>query len=361
MSRTLRFDRGLLVTVLALCAVGIIMIYSSSAVLALQKKGAPGYFFIRQSIWMGVGLVVLLAAFKIPLDFWKRRPVIVGLITAQAALMVWALLSPAINGSHRWIRLGSFTFQPSESAKLVLVLFAAYMLERRARGERTWVHVFLVLGCYMGFVGAAVLKQPDLGTAVVLGAILLCMLFMDGMPVRWMAAAGTLCAVLLALLIVSSPYRYQRFATFLHPEEDPQGSGFQARQSLIAVGSGGVLGRWGEGSQRLMFLPEPHTDFLYSMVGEELGLVGTVSVLIGYLVFGILGMRTATGVQDHFAALVAAGIVSWILIQALIHMGVALTLLPTKGLPLPFMSYGGSSLLVSLAGVGILLNVSQRR
>ncbi len=362
MSRILRYDRSLLVTVMALSTLGLIMIYSSSSVLALTRKGASGYFFVRQGIFMLLGLVIMLVLMKIPYTIWQRREVVLGLISLEAILLLVALVSPAINGAHRWIRVGPITIQPSESAKLVLVIFTAYMLDKRLKEKKGWMPILVILGSYLGFIGAAILKQPDLGTCVVLAAIFLSLLFLDGVPLKGMAVLGVAGAILLAVFVVSSPYRFQRLITFLNPGADPQGAGFQARQALIAVGSGGVSGRWLEGgSQRLMFLPEPHTDFIYAMIGEELGIIGTTAVLAGFLLVGFLGIRTMVRLpaDAHFAALLAGGITSWILLQGIIHIGVNLTLLPTKGLPLPFLSYGGSSLLVSLAGMGILLNVSQ--
>jgi len=364
MSRTLRYDRNLLVTVMALSTLGLIMIYSSSSVLALTRKGDTGYFFFRQGIWMLAGLAVMLVLMRIPFTFWKRREVVLGLVSLEAVLLVASLASPAINGSHRWIRIGPLGGQPSEAAKLVLVIFTAYMLDKRLKEKRGWIPILVIVGSYLAFIGVAILKQPDLGTCVVLAGIFLSMLFLDGVPMKGLAAMGAAGALLLAVFVMSSPYRYQRLVTFLNPNLDPQGSGFQARQALIAVGSGGLTGKWLEGgSQKLMYLPEPHTDFIYAMIGEELGLVGTAAVLAAFLLFCYIGMRAVVRLprDQHFAALLGGGIVSWIVLQALVHIGVNLTLLPTKGLPLPFLSYGGSSLVVGLAGVGILLNVSQYR
>ena len=358
--RTLRFDRSMLGIVMGLTALGIIMIYSSSAVLAMQKKGAADYFFVRQCFWVGVGLIGMLVALKIPHTFWQQRRVVIALISAEALLLLIALLGPAINGSHRWIKLGPLTMQPSESAKLVLVIFAAYTLEKRAREKKEWLQAVAKIGVYAAFLAAAIVVQPDLGTVVVLGIVLLVMLFLDGLPWRWLAVLAGCAAIALVVLIVSSPYRYQRLMTYLHPERDPQRAGFQARQSLIAVGSGGLTGKWiGGGSQKLLFLPEPHTDFIYSMIGEELGLVGTSLVLLGFLALGYRGIVAIRSAPDHFSQLVATGILVWIVAQAMLHIGVTLTLLPTKGLPLPLLSYGGSSLVVTLTSVGILMNVSQ--
>jgi cell division protein FtsW len=298
---------------------------------------------------------------RIPFTFWNQRRIVYALAAINAALLLVALLGAAVNGSHRWIRVGPMTLQPSESAKLVMVLFAAFLLDKRFRERKgDWIQTLLVLGSYAAFCAAAILAQPDLGSVVVLGVILMIMLFVEGFPLPWFAGLAAAAAAGVAALVLTSPYRLQRLMTFLHPEMDPQHAGFQARQSLIAVGSGGITGRWIEGgSQKLLFLPLPHTDFIYSMIGEELGMLGCLVVLGAFLLLGYLGYRTVRGVEDHFAKLVACGITVWILLQAMLHIGVTLTLLPTKGLPLPLVSYGGSALVVTMTAVGILLNLSQ--
>ncbi len=363
MARELRYDRAILVVTLAMLAAGVVFILSSSGVLALRSKGNPNYFLTRQVVWAFVGLAVLLvAATKIKLDYLKRRKVVLALVAVELVMLCATLAMPRINGSHRWLRLGPLSAQPSEAAKLVLIILAAYLLEKRQRENRTWVQMGVPLGVVAGLMGLIILLQPDLGTVFVLGVIILAMLFVGGFPLRWIAVAVVGGALLLATLMMMSSYRRARLMTFMNPEQDPKGAGFQIRQSLIAVGSGGITGKWlGGGSQKLMFLPEPHSDFIYAMIGEELGMVGTFSVLGLFLAFGYLGFRAASSAPDAFSAYVAVGIVSWIFFQGMIHIYVTLAMLPAKGLPLPLMSYGGSSLVVALAGVGLLLNVSQYR
>ncbi len=360
MSRLLRFDRQLMGLTLGLLALGLIMIYSASAVIALNRKGSPNYFFTHQAVWAVIGLAALFVTLKIPYQRWKDRRLILLMLGGELLLLALALASPAINGSHRWIRVWKMTLQPSESAKLVVVLFTAYMLDKRLREGKEWIQTILPLGVLVGVVSVLILIQPDLGTVVVLCATVGLLLFVAGLPWKWMALfAGTGFAGVV-MLILSSPYRMQRLLTFLNPGADPKNAGFQARQSLIAVGSGGFLGKWfGGGSQKLMFLPEPHTDFIYAMIGEELGFIGALAVLALFLYLGYRGIKAARAAPDHFGSFLAVGIVAWVLGQALIHMMVTLTLLPTKGLPLPLLSYGGSNLVVTLAGLGILLNVSQ--
>ena len=363
MARELRFDRALLAVALAMLALGLVSIYSASGVLALTRKGDPNYFLVRQSIFVGLGLVALLAVLQVDLAFLKRPRVVWGLVAIQLLSLLATLAMPAINGSHRWLRVGGFRVgQPSEMAKLTLVLLAAYLLEKRERENRSWAQLGVPLGGVAGLAALLILLQPDLGTVVVLAAVLGTLLIAAGLPGKWIAAAAVLGALALAVLMFSSAYRRERMTAFFDPEHDPQGSGFQARQSLIAVGSGGLTGKWLEGgSQKLMFLPEPHTDFLFAMVGEELGLPGTFGVLALFLGFGALGLRAVRGAPDPFAAYLALGITSWIVLQGLVHILVCLTLLPNKGLPLPLMSYGPSAMAVALTGVGLLLNVSQYR
>jgi cell division protein FtsW len=360
MSRLLRFDRPLLVITFGLLAMGLVMIYSSSAVLALTRKGNPNYFFYRECIWAAIALVAMLLMLRVPYTFWKERKVILSILGLEILMLLLALVSPAINGSHRWIKVGPITVQPSETAKLVMVLFVAYMLEKRVREGKEWGQVLLPLGLYFGFAAALILIQPDLGTVVVLGVILGSVLLIAGLPWKWLGALGAVGLLAFLVLAFSSPYRMQRLMTFMNPGSDPQHAGFQAQQSLIAAGSGGLIGKWmGGSSQKLLFLPEPHTDFIYSMIGEELGFLGSVAVLLGFLFFGYRGLRAMRSAPDTFGAFLAMGIVAWVVLQAIIHMMVTLTLLPTKGLPLPLLSYGGSNLVVTMAGVGILLNVSQ--
>jgi cell division protein FtsW len=360
MSRVLRFDKRLLTVTMGLLAAGLVMIYSSSAAFALTKKGDPNYFFTHQAVWAVIGLGALLVTLRVPYSKWGERRIVLGIVVLEAVLLLWALASHPINGSHRWIKLGPMTLQPSETAKLAVIIFGAYMLNKRIQEKREWTQIFIPLAIYTGFVAVLILIQPDLGAVVVLGCVMMSLLFAAGLP--WKAfgllIAGGILAV--GMLAVSSPYRRDRLMTFLNPDADPRHSGFQAQQSLIAVGSGGITGKWlAGGSQKLLFLPLPHTDFIYAMIGEELGMAGNVAVLASFLLFGYLGLKAMKSAPDPFGAYLALGITSWVVLQAILHICVTLTLLPTKGLPLPLLSYGGSNLVVTMAGVGILLNVSQ--
>ena len=360
MSRLLYFDRRLFTVTLGLLATGLVMIYSSSAVLALTRKGDPAYFFKHQMVWAAIGVVALFVTQHIPYAKWGQRKIVLGLMGLEVILLLLALASPAINGSHRWIKLGPMTLQPSETAKLVILILAAYLLNKRAEERREWIHTLVPLGAYAGFVAVLIVIQPDLGTVVILGAILCSLLLVAGLPWKWLVSMALIGVVAVGILAVSSPYRRQRLMTFMNPDADPRHEGFQAQQSLIAVGSGGLAGNWmGGGSQKMLFLPEPHTDFIFAMIGEELGFAGNLVVLGSFLFFGYLGLKAVRSAPDLFGAYLAMGVVAWVVLQALVHMMVTLTLLPTKGLPLPLLSYGGSNLVVTMAGVGILLNVSQ--
>jgi cell division protein FtsW len=360
MSRLLYFDRKLFTVTLGMLAAGLVMIYSSSAVLALTRKGDPAYFFKHQMVWAAIGVVALFVTQHIPYAKWGQRRIVLGLMGLEVILLLLALASPAINGSHRWIKLGPMTLQPSETAKLVILILAAYLLNKRTEERREWIHTLVPLGAYAGLVAVLIVIQPDLGTVVILGAILGSLLLVAGLPWKWLVSMLLIGVVAVGILAVSSPYRRQRLMTFMNPDADPRNEGFQAQQSLIAVGSGGLVGKWvGGGSQKMLFLPEPHTDFIYAMIGEELGFAGNLVVLASFLFFGYLGLKAVRSAPDLFGAYLAMGVVAWVVLQAMVHMMVTLTLLPTKGLPLPLLSYGGSNLVVTMAGVGILLNVSQ--
>lgn len=360
MSRTLRYDRQLSAAILLLMLAGLVMIYNASSVVALKTKGAPTYFFVHQALWMGVGMAALLVMLRTPYTFWKDRRVVLCLVAVETLLLVVVLFMPAINGSHRWIKVWKMTFQPSESAKLVLILFCAFVLDRGLRAGGDFRVTFVPVAVVAALFGLLISLQPDLGSVVVLGLVAGTLLFLTGLPWKLILPTTAAALTLVGVLILAFPYRLQRIAVFLHPDLDPRGAGFQASQSLIAVGSGGLFGKWFDGSsQKLLFLPHPHTDFIYAMVGETFGLVGCLGLLGLFVWFLWRGVRAVEGAPDAFGTLAAAGIVTWIFGQAIIHILVTLCLLPTKGMPLPLFSYGGSSLVVTMSGLGILLNISQ--
>jgi cell division protein FtsW len=353
-------DYVLFLLVVLLLGIGVVMVYSASAILATERFGDPYFFLRKQCFWAVLGLAVLWGAMSVDYRRWRRF--VLPLLAVAVGLLVLVLV-PAfgqeINGTRRWLRWGPVSFQPTELAKLALVLYLADFLARRqARIASLWTG-FLPPLLVTGTMAALILRQPDLGSSVALVAVVLCMLFVAG--ARWlhMALVGAAAMPVIALAVTGASYRLRRVFAFLDPWADPRGAGFQIIQSYLALGGGGLAGRGlGESKQKLFYLPEPHTDFIFAIVGEELGFVGAVVVV---LLFGLVlwrGARIALRVADPFGALAAVGITAMLATQALVNLGVVVGLLPTKGLPLPFVSFGGSSLLVAMAGVGLLLNIS---
>ena len=276
-------------------------------------------------------------------------------------LLVSVFFFPGSHNTHRWIRFGDhFTFQPSEVAKPVLVLFLAWFLHSRLDAMRDWKHTLVRAAIIPVVFMALVVKQPDLGTALVLAGVTAMMLVLAGM--EWKYLFGAACAMLpvLAALLLLVPWRLQRILVFLHPDADPQGAGFHINQSLIAVGTGGLSGRgYMEGMQKLFYLPEAPTDFIFANIAEELGFIGAMTIVLLFVVFGVRGLRAAFRSQDPFARLVAFGISTAILLQAFFNISVVLSLVPTKGIPLPLISSGGTSLFCTLASIGILLSITK--
>lgn len=364
MARKLASDRVLFVAVVLLVLSGLVMIYSASAMqIYLPAAGAPAFpyfFLVKQGIAVLLGAGLMTGALL--LDYRHlNRPRLVSLgLAILAVALVAVLFRPPINGTRRWIDLGLLSVQPSEFVKLGLVVALAAFLSRHeaeiAHPTRTLLPVAGLLALFAGLV----LLQPDFGTAVTYFVIAAAMLFFAGLPLRWFALATLLVVPTLTVYVLSAQYRKERIIAFLHPEADPLGKGFQSLQSLIAVGTGGVTGLGlGEGKQKLFFLPYPYTDFIYAIVGEELGLIGCVAILALFGVVFARGIRAAAGAPDSFGRLLGVGLTVMIVAQALVNISVVLALLPTKGIPLPFLSYGGSALWANLLAVGVLLNLSQ--
>ena len=364
MPRVVQPDRWLLVATLALCFVGLVMVFSASAVMAREQFGHGYVFILRQLVWLVFGLGGMF--WLMNTDYRKfRQPVFIftGMFLVLVLLCAVFFLDKS-HSTHRWVRLGPVGFQPSELAKLVMIFYLAWFLEMRLRPRSIGVNDLMnslvpAFGPVLLIVGLVVI-QPDLGTAFEIFLVALTMMFGAGLSLRYLIYAGLAAAPAIYLLIVRVPYRYQRVISFLNPEADPQGSGFQLLQSLIAVGSGGL---WGvglmESRQKLFYLPEAHTDFIFAVLCEELGFIGGLVVLALFAIYGWRGLRAAFGAPDDFGRLLALGITVMVMAQAMINLSVVLGLMPTKGLPLPFVSYGGSSLLVMLLATGVLLNISQ--
>ena len=360
MAKRFSFDRILFTVTLALVFFGLLMIFSSSALLATDQYGSPYAFFWKQLAWTATGIVAML--FLMRLDYRRlRHPTVLfpGIFLAFVLLVI-VLMTDAHQHTNRWLRWGPFSVQPSEFAKLMLVLFLAYFLEKRRQRVNDFFRTLLPALVMIGLVVGLILREPDLGTPIVIVLIASMMFFLAGLRLRYFfyLLLGSLPA--LYLLIFRVGYRRSRILSFLDPYADPQGSGFQIIQSFIAIGTGGLTGLGlMNGKQKLFFLPTPHTDFIFSVIAEELGLAG-VALLIG--LFGLYfwrGWRASLLAPDDFGRYLAAGLTIMIVGQALVNISVVLGLIPPKGIPLPFISYGGSSLVCSMAAAGILLNITQ--
>jgi cell division protein FtsW len=364
MPRKVQFDGWLFGATVALCLAGAVMVFSASAMTARETFGSAYAFVGRQLVWLAIGLAGMFLLMHTDYRRLRQPVVIYSALAAVLALLIAVFFFDRVNGTHRWMRIGWFNLQPAELAKLVVILYLAWLLEIRRRPRGAGVnHLRLTLLPALGPVlvmAGLVLAQPDFGTAVELLLIAAAILFVAGLEMRWLAYAAPAALVAFYLAVVRTPYRYNRVITFLNPEADPQGGGFQLLQSLIAIGSGGLAGvGLMESRQKLFYLPEAHTDFIFAVLCEEVGFLGGLAVLALFGIYGWRGLRAAWAAPDDFGRLAAVGITVMIVGQALINLSVVLGLMPTKGIPLPFVSYGGASLIVSLLATGVLLNISQ--
>jgi cell division protein FtsW len=360
MARTLKSDRWLFGLTLLLVAVSVVMVYSASAVRAADRHQSDYYFLVRQASWAVLGFGAMFFVMRVDYRLYRRPVVIWGLFGVTLTLLVAVFSFPEINGTQRWISLGFASLQPSELAKLSVILFAAALLDRRMHRINEVREVLLPIALFTLLIVGLILAQPDYGTSAVILAVAVVMVFMAGLQYRYVFAAGLVIAPAAALAAASSDYRMRRILAFLNPEADPLGAGYQANQSLIALGSGGVTGLgFMDGIQKRYYLPEAHTDFIYAVIGEEFGLIGTTLLLVCFAAIAWRGMRIGLLAPDRFGALLGLGITTVIVLQALVNMSVVTALAPTKGIPLPFVSNGGSSLLINMIGMGVLLNISQ--
>jgi cell division protein FtsW len=360
MARKLKSDKVLFTATLLLVCASVVMVYSASAALALDRDHQPNLFLFKQATWVLLGLLLMPVVMRIDYRNYRQPAVLWTGLGVVTLALVGVLFGPRINGARRWFGVAGVGVQPSELAKIAVIFFVAAFLERRMERIDEVRHSLLPIAVVVGFVVTLILLQPDLGTALSILLIAAAMVFAAGINYRYIV--GLLLVLLPAAYIVlmSADYRRRRIAIFLNPWEDPLGGGFQVIQSLIAVGTGGIFGRGlMAGVQKLFYLPYPETDFIYAVIGEELGLIGATIVLLCFAVIAWRGLRTATRAPDRFGALLALGLTAMVSIQAFFNISVVLGLLPTKGIPLPFVSFGGSSLLISMIGMGILLNVSQ--
>jgi cell division protein FtsW len=361
MARKLKSDRVLFIATILLVGFSVVMVYSASAVVMMERFQRPYLFFTKQAMWAAVGIVVLGVVMRIDYHHYKQPIVIWTALGCAALALIAVLFSPPVNNARRWFALGGLGVQPSELAKLAVIFFMADTLERRMHRINELNYALLPIAVVVGGIVGLILLEPDFGTSMSLLLIAVVMVFAAGLNYRYIVTACLTALPAVAFLVMGTAYRRQRVLTFLDPWRDPRGAGFQIIQSLYAVGTGGV---WGKGLmngvQKLFYLPEPHTDFIYSVISEEFGLIGATAVVICFGVIAWRGLRVALRAPDSFGAFLALGLTTMMAVQAFFNISVALGLLPTKGIPLPFLSFGGSSLLINLLGMGILLNVSQQ-
>lgn len=360
MAKRVGVDKWLFGTVLLLVLFGLVMVFSTSAVMAKETLGSPYAFVGRQAVWALLGLACMTLLMQVDYRRYNNYSVVVTSVAVTTLLLVGVFAMHGMNGAHRWIRVAGTTLQPSELAKPVIVLFLAYFLQTRIHAMDDVKGTILRASLPSLVFIALILKEPDLGTALVCAGVTALMLYLAGAQVKYFAIAAAVSSPLLYYMLFHVAFRRARMLAFWNPELDPKGAGFHILQSLIAVGTGGVFGRGlMEGVQKLFYLPEPHTDFIFATVCEELGLLGAVAIVALFVMLGYRGLRAAVLSTDPFARFLAFGITTAILIQAFFNMSVVLSLVPTKGITLPLISSGGTSVFITLASLGILLNITR--
>ena len=359
----LRYDYMLLIPTLLLLGLGLVAIYSASSSLAAHELGDSHYYLKRQGLFCLLGLCFMIFAKNIPSTLYSKLVYPSLLISLVLLILLFVPgVGIKVSGASRWIRLGGLSFQPSELAKLSLAIYVAYSMAKKGPDMALFSRGFLPHLFVTGAFIILILLQPDLGTSIIIVCWLLILLFVGGANLLHLFSLSLLCIPIVLWLIWQADYRLKRWWAFINPWEDPQGLGFQIIHSFLAFGSGGIFGvGLGNSKQKLFYLPEPHTDFILSILAEELGLVGLTAIVILFCILIMRGIKIALDASDLYSSYLALGISSLIGLQVLINMGVVMGLLPTKGLTLPLISYGGSSLVVSLLGIGILLNISARR
>ena len=360
MAKRVGVDKWLFGATLVLTVIGLLMVFSASAVMAKERFGSPYAFVIRQSIWAALGLTAMVLLMKIDYRRYNNPNVVFPAVAVSVLMLLVAFLMHDSHATHRWIRFGALSFQPSEIAKPALVLFLAWFLQNRMQTIEDFRGTILPAALPSLIFIALILKEPDLGTALVCASVTALMLYLAGMNMRWLGLAALAAAPVLYFMLFRVKWRRDRILAFLNPESDPLGKGFHIIQSLIAVGTGGISGTgFFDGRQKLFYLPEPHTDYVFATIAEELGRIGSIAVVGLFIVLAYRGMRAAILSKDPFARFLAFGITATLLIQAFFNISVVLALVPTKGITLPFISYGGTSLFIMLASIGVLLNITR--
>jgi cell division protein FtsW len=361
MARKLKSDKLLFTATLALVCASLVMVYSASAVIGMEQyHQRPAYFLFKQITFALVGLAVMPILMRVDYRTYRQPLFIWSALGVLGLALIAVLFGPRINGARRWFGVAGIGIQPSEFAKLVVIFYVAAVLERRMERIDDIKYALVPVALAVGAIVGLIMLEPDLGTALSIILTVAAMVFAAGINYRYIVGLALVALPAAYAVLMSADYRRRRMMVFLNPWDDPLGDGFQVIQSLIAIGTGGVFGRGlMNGVQKLFYLPYPHTDFIYSVIGEELGLAGSTVILACFCVIAWRGLRTAMRAPDRFGTFVALGITAMITVQAFFNISVTLGLLPTKGIPLPFVSFGGSSLLVSLIAMGVLLNVSQ--
>jgi len=360
MAQKLQTDTWMFIATIALVLISVVMVYSASAVMADVRFQQSTVFFSKQVMWAALGGVFMLGVMQIDYRRYRNDYLMWTLLGLVVVMLVAVMFSRPINGTRRWFALAGFGIQPSELAKLAAILFAAIMLERRADRINDIRHTLLpIFGVVFTLAGLIVI-EPDFGTSLSIVAVVGCMVFAAGLSWRYIGSLLLVGLPAVYIVLMQADYRRRRLTTFLDPWADPRGDGFQIIQSLLAVGTGGVTGKGlMQSTQKFFYLPEPHTDFIFAVISEETGLVGALIVLACFGVLAWRGLRLAARIQDPFGSYLALGLTLMLVLQAFVNMSVVLGLAPTKGIPLPLVSAGGSSLLINLVGVGVLLNISQ--
>ena len=353
------YDIGVILSVVFLTAIGVLMVYSTSSVYSMENFGDPNYYLKRHAMYLALGLLGMFAVMSVDYRVFRKLvypAYILGIVLLVAVLVI----GKDVGGARRWIDLGPFSFQPSEIAKYLLVLYLAHSLTKKRDKVDSFVVGFashiLVAGIYV----ILVLLEPDFGTATTMIAVLFSMMFIGEVRFRYLVPLGLVSVALLTVAVLTKGYRMRRITAYMDPWQDPLGAGYQSIQSFIAFALGGIYGTGlGDSSQKLFFLPQAHTDFIFSIIGEELGFIGVLLVIIGFVVLLVRSLRVSLRAPDLFGCYLVFGCVVLIALQAGMNMAVAVGLFPTKGLTLPFISYGGTSLITSLTAVGVILNVSR--
>jgi cell division protein FtsW len=360
MAKRVGVDKWMYGTVLVLVLLGLVFVFSSSAVVASVKFNSASTFVVKQAMWAVLGIATMTVLMSVDYRRLNNPKVVFSVMAFTTLLLLGVFAMHRTNGAHRWIHLGPLSLQPSEMVKPAVILFLAWFLQDRIGAMDDWRHSVLPAVLPVLVMVALILKEPDLGTALVCLAATAILLYLAKLPLRYYAVGAIAAAPVLYFMLFRVAWRVHRLEAFLHPDQDQGGAGFHIHQSLIAVGTGGFFGRGlMEGRQKLFYLPESHTDFIFANIAEELGLLGTLFVVGLFAYLGYRGIRAAMLARDPFAQFLAVGITCTILVQACFNISVVLSLVPTKGIPLPFISSGGTSLFITLASMGVLLNITR--